>query len=213
MHVRAGRRSASATLLIPRIRPSGGDLLATGWTKVYHPGAAVQHAHDYGPSEFMRRYFDEYRGLRESTGHVEPFGVVATAHYVRAATAGDMRWMAKHGMSWSERGRWAARAAVHHGGRKIFSALGSRAERMPASFSRLAMSLEGRGEGPRQPGAQAGASAADAGDVDAVPRLPPADRIDQMLQRDDYDVIARIWREGARRPWRTRCPAWPTAID
>ncbi len=37
------------------------------------PGAAVLHAHDYGAVEFMRRYFDEYRGLRESTGHVEPF--------------------------------------------------------------------------------------------------------------------------------------------
>ena len=47
-------------------------MLAAGWTKVYEPGAAVLHAHDYGPVEFMRRYFDEYRGLRETLGHVEP---------------------------------------------------------------------------------------------------------------------------------------------
>jgi rhamnosyltransferase len=40
----------------------GSDLLQAGWVKVYHPGAAVLHAHDYGTFEFMRRYFDEYRG-------------------------------------------------------------------------------------------------------------------------------------------------------
>ena len=70
----------------------GSDLLAAGWVKVYQPGAAVLHAHDYGALEFMRRYFDEYRGLHESTGHVEPFGVLATARQVRAAVAGDRRW-------------------------------------------------------------------------------------------------------------------------
>ena len=51
----------------------GSDMLEAGWSKVYHPGAAVLHAHDYGQLEFMRRYFDEYRGLRETNGHVEPF--------------------------------------------------------------------------------------------------------------------------------------------
>jgi glycosyltransferase involved in cell wall biosynthesis/GT2 family glycosyltransferase len=172
----------------------GTDLLAAGWAKVYHPAAAVLHAHDYGPTEFMRRYFDEYRGLRESTGHMEPFGVLATARYVRQATAGDVRWMAEQGMSRSERGCWAARAAVHHGGRRIFSALGSRAERIPASL-RGAISLERRDGGPPNP-EHNGASSKDPAGSDAVPRLPPADQIDQMLQRDDFDVIARIWMEG-----------------
>jgi glycosyltransferase involved in cell wall biosynthesis len=49
----------------------GRALLAAGWLKAYHPAAAVRHAHDYGPVEFMKRYFDEYRGLREASGHVE----------------------------------------------------------------------------------------------------------------------------------------------
>ncbi len=46
-------------------------MLDAGWLKVFHPGAAVLHAHDYSQGEFMRRYFDEYRGLRETIGHVE----------------------------------------------------------------------------------------------------------------------------------------------
>ena len=63
----------------------GRALLEAGWRKVYHPGAAVLHAHDYGPIEFMRRYFDEYRGLRETIGHVEGFGVRSSAKIVRGA--------------------------------------------------------------------------------------------------------------------------------
>ena len=46
----------------------GRAMLDAGWVKVFHPGAAVLHAHDYGPLDFSRRYFDEYRGLRETTG-------------------------------------------------------------------------------------------------------------------------------------------------
>ena len=54
-------------------------MLEAGWVKVFHPGAAVRHAHDYGPLEFMQRYFDEYRGLRETSGHVEPLRLRARA--------------------------------------------------------------------------------------------------------------------------------------
>ena len=52
----------------------GRDMLAAGWKKAYHPGAAVLHSHDYPWWQFMQRYFDEYRGLHETSGHVEPFG-------------------------------------------------------------------------------------------------------------------------------------------
>jgi glycosyltransferase involved in cell wall biosynthesis len=172
----------------------GADMLAAGWSKVYHPGAAVLHAHDYGAAEFMRRYFDEYRGLRQSTGHVEPFALLATARYVSQATAGDLHWMAEQGMDRGERTRWAARAAVHHGGRRIFSALGSRADGLPAPL-RSALSLEGRGDGTA-PADNGAAAPADGAGEDALPEIPGGEQIDQMLSRDDYDVIDRIWRDG-----------------
>jgi glycosyltransferase involved in cell wall biosynthesis len=121
----------------------GADLLQAGWVKVYEPAAAVLHAHDYGAIEFMRRYFDEYRGLRESTGHVEPFGMLAAARDVRAAVAGDRRWVAEQGLSGPELARVTARATVHHGGRRVFSALGSHATRLPGPLSGL-LSLEAR---------------------------------------------------------------------
>jgi glycosyltransferase involved in cell wall biosynthesis len=127
----------------------GRDMLDAGWTKVYHPGAAVLHAHDYGMVEFMRRYFDEYRGLREATGHKEPFGVRTTAHHVAKQVAADWRYMAERGVGPLARARWSARSAAHHGSRKVFSALGSRAQRIPVPLRRM-LSLERRADGARR---------------------------------------------------------------
>jgi O-antigen biosynthesis protein len=118
----------------------GRAMLEAGWVKVYHPGAAVQHAHDYGALDFMRRYFDEYRGLRSASGHVEPLHLGAALRETRA----DARWMRERGMPAGQRLRWAGRSAVHQGGRRIASALGSRSERLPAGMQR-ALSLERRG--------------------------------------------------------------------
>lgn len=161
----------------------GRDLLAAGWLKAYHPDAAVLHAHDYGPVEFMRRYFDEYRGLRATTGHVEAFQPLGALRTVRAETAADLRWMKQQGVPAGERAQWAARATVHHGGRRVFSALGSRAEQLPAPL-RERLSLEGRGDG----------SAATA----LVPATPPPTgrHIETQRDADDYAAAARVLRDG-----------------
>ena len=159
----------------------GADMLAAGWIKVYQPAAAVLHAHDYGPVEFMRRYFDEYRGLRESTGHVEPFAVSETARQVLRELGADRRWMAEHGMSGAERTLWSARSLTHHAGRRVFSAAGSRAERIPAPV-RGRLSLE------RRDGV-----AADPGSNGASP-VPPAKHIVKMLDAEVYDPVLRLWR-------------------
>ena len=167
----------------------GRDMLAAGWKKVYHPGAAVLHAHDYGPLEFMRRYFDEYRGLRETSGHVEAFSVLGTARHVAAEVTGDRRWMAEQGLGSSERARWTARAAVHHGGRRVFSALGSRAERIPAPVRRR-VSLERRDDAtPAAPG-----SAPEQGTGSSP--LPPATSIPPKLDHEVYEAAEQLWREG-----------------
>jgi O-antigen biosynthesis protein len=165
----------------------GEDLLAAGWSKVYHPGAAVLHAHDYPPVEFMRRYFDEYRGLREAKGHVEPFALGASAGQVRRAVGADRRWMRERGMGAADVTRWTARATVHHAGRKVFAALGSRAEDLPGPV-RTGLSLEGRGGGE-------GPGPAGAGDGGA-PVLPPAERVAARLSGEVYDVAAHVWANG-----------------
>jgi glycosyltransferase involved in cell wall biosynthesis len=182
----------------------GVDLLQADWLKVYQPNAGVLHAHDYSPVEFMRRYFDEYRGLRETTGHVEAFGVLSAARQVSGAVAGDRRWAAGQGLGVGDQARWVARSAVHHGGRRVFSALGSRAHRLPTPM-RGALSLEGRDDrktapdahqatldGPH-PGGAASASAPPAADLAPV---PPATHVAPRLTQDFYEDVGRVWREG-----------------
>ncbi len=170
------------------------DLLAAGWCKVFHPGAAVLHSHDYGAIEFMRRYFDEYRGLRQTTGHVAPFEPLGAIRQTRAAVAGDRRWMAEQRMSALEQVRWSARATVHHGGRSVFSALGSRAERIPPPLRRR-LSLERRDEAGGTPAAGDGDAQGATGRSPAAP-LPPSEPIPKLLSQEVYEVAARIWRSG-----------------
>ena len=143
------------------------------WRKAYHPGMAVLHAHDYPPVEFMRRYFDEYRGLRETIGHVEPFAPRSALHDVRALVAHDRRYMREQELSSAQVARWTARSAVHHAGRKAFSALGSRADALPPRVQRR-LSLERRANG-----------------------VPPAVQQRGPTQAEHpYATIARVLREG-----------------
>jgi glycosyltransferase involved in cell wall biosynthesis len=120
----------------------GQAMLAAGWAKVFHPGAAVAHAHDYPPAQFARRYFDEYRGLRETVGHVEPLTPVRALGDVRGLVAADRAWMREQGMDVAEQRRWTARSLLHHSSRKAFGALGSRAHALPPAVQRR-LSLEG----------------------------------------------------------------------
>lgn len=155
----AYRRDCWAAIRFPDVPYSEDQgfakaMLAAGWAKAYVPGAAVLHAHDYPPAQFARRYFDEYRGLRQTIGHVEGFGLRSSYRDVRSLVAHDRAWMREQGFAARDLQRWSRRSLVHHGSRKVFSALGSRAHRLPAPMQR-AISLEGTavdgpGEGQHQ---------------------------------------------------------------
>ncbi|HEY7933435.1 MAG TPA: glycosyltransferase [Solirubrobacteraceae bacterium] len=165
----------------------GSDMLEAGWIKVYHPGAAVLHAHDYGTLEFMRRYFDEYRGLRSSIGHIEPVGLRSGVRDVRSLLAGDVRWMRDQDYSAGKRLRWGARSLVHHSGRKVFSGLGSRAEALPGILRRC-LSLEGDSYTPSD------GTEKDIPTVSMPKRTPVAEPA--KLDLHEYETIARVLRDG-----------------
>jgi glycosyltransferase involved in cell wall biosynthesis len=172
----------------------GADLLDRGWAKVYTPAAAVLHAHDYGFVGFMRRYFDEYRGLRATVGHVEHVGLRSTAAYVRTNVTGDRRWLAEHGAGPWESAQWTARSARHHAGRRVFAALGSRADALPRPL-RGALSLEARAEGASNVTEPVTGKAVPDGVPGAVP-LPPATHVEPSAAEADYEVVLRVWRDG-----------------
>jgi glycosyltransferase involved in cell wall biosynthesis len=143
----AYRRDCWAAIRFPDVPYSedqgfGRAMLAAGWAKAYMPDAAVLHAHDYPPVQFARRYFDEYRGLRQTIGHVEGIGLRSGYRDVRGLVAHDRAWMREAGYDDRRLRYWTARSLVHQGSRKVFAALGSRAHRLPATVQRT-ISLEG----------------------------------------------------------------------
>ena len=164
------------------------SMLDAGWLKAYHPGAGVLHAHDYAPVEFMRRYFDEYRGLRETIGHVEDMSPRTVAGVTRRQLGGDLRWMRDHGWSVPRRAGWAARSALHHASRQVFAGLGSRSDRLPGGVRRR-LSLEGHEGAPVME-----RLASPRTDEDVVPRgrqIPPTRSVPV------WEEMLRLSREGA----------------
>lgn len=137
----------------------------------------------------MRRYFDEYRGLRETMGHVEPFGLRQTAGTTWRSVRLDLRWLRDRGATAGDLARWTLPSVMHHGGRRAFSTLGSRADRLPAGVQRT-MSLEGRAGGV--------AGLPDAG-VTSPGVASPVERgndVRPILDREMFAAADQVWHRG-----------------
>lgn len=148
------------------------------WTKRYDPAASVLHAHDYPPAEFFKRYFDEYRGLAETVGHREELHPMHIVRDSLARARADAGYVGRQGGSTAEQLRWGARAARHHGGRRVAAVLGSRAATLPDGVERR-LSLEGRSSSAAQP--VAGGAVADR-PVATVPVGPVPGSYDGQLR-------------------------------
>ena len=121
----------------------GRELIEAGYAKVFHPRAAVIHSHDYAPSAWLRRYFDEFRSLREVLGFVQPWGPKRTLWDIRGLAGADKRWLRARGVHGRRLVRPLARSVRHHTIRMTGSVVGTRADRLPRPV-RGRLSLEGR---------------------------------------------------------------------
>jgi rhamnosyltransferase len=142
-------RSAWERVPFPEVAYAEDRLLArrmldAGFAKAYVPDAAVLHSHAYGALALLRRYFDEFRGLRETFGHVEPADPRRTVGRIRREVAADRRWAAASGTPEPALTAVALGSLRHHSTRALGAYLGSRADRVPAALRRR-LSLEGRG--------------------------------------------------------------------
>src|SRR5436190_3326490 len=118
-------------------------MIEAGFAKVYHPQARVLHSHDYPPMQFLRRYFDEFRSLREVLDHVEVAHPVYTPLTIRGLVGHDERWLRRQGVEGRALVRPLATSLRHHAIRQTGAIVGTRADRVPRPLRR-ALSLEGR---------------------------------------------------------------------
>lgn len=121
------------------------DLAATRWRKAFARDAVVLHSHDYGALGFMRRAFDEARGLHEAHGWVEELTPRGSLAGVVRQVRRDAAWMRREDWPAARRAAWIPRSLLHHAGRKLFAWLGSRADRLPSRARRF-LSLEARAD-------------------------------------------------------------------
>jgi glycosyltransferase involved in cell wall biosynthesis len=118
-------------------------MLEAGFAKAYVPDAAVVHSHEYAAWDLLRRYFDEFRGLRETFGHVEPVAPRRTLGVLRRQVAADRAWLREAGAVGGELRIATLRSLRHFAIRAVGSQLGSRADRVPQRLRRT-LSLERR---------------------------------------------------------------------
>lgn len=121
----------------------GRDIMTRGWSKVYQPGAAAWHSHDYGMLESFKRYFDEYRGLNDSVGERTEASANKAFEIIAESVARDDEFIKQLGQPGWRRAAWRARSAIYHTGRVGFGGLGARAGRLPSRVQQ-AMSFEQR---------------------------------------------------------------------
>jgi rhamnosyltransferase len=110
------------------------DMLNAGFAKAYVAGAGVVHSHDYPPVERFRRWFDEFRALREVYDYRAPLAPGPVVGRIRREVARD-RAAAGNAIVWES--LW------YHTLRAVGAGLGTRADRLPARVRRLC-SLERR---------------------------------------------------------------------
>jgi glycosyltransferase involved in cell wall biosynthesis len=119
------------------------DMLRAGFAKVFAPDAAVVHSHDYTALAQFRRSFDEWRGLHEVHGWVQPLAPARTLLTVQSHVRADLRSVRGRGAPPGELTRELARSIRHWTVRAAGAAAGSRADRLPESVRRWC-SLERR---------------------------------------------------------------------
>lgn len=117
------------------------DMLRAGYAKVYVSGAPVIHSHEYTPSQWLRRSFDEARALREIYGLAPASHPRAALLGVRGGVGADRRWLRAHHLPADARA--LASSLLVHGARATGTMLGARADALPG-WLRAQLSLEDR---------------------------------------------------------------------
>jgi len=115
----------------------------------YRPGIIVGPAEGepivYRSRDELRRFFDEWRGLREVYGHVEPVRARQVIGRIRQETVRDREYLRnRRGASGTALALGTLESIRYQSFRALGSIAGSRADRLPESVRKL-LSLERHG--------------------------------------------------------------------
>lgn len=120
----------------------GKDVIESGRLKVYSKNATVFHSHDYSIINYLKRYFDEYRGLKVVFGRTNTTNIFSFIPIVVAKSILEMVYLARADIS--NKVYWMSYAPFYYLARTMGALLGERHEKLP-HFLRMRLSLEGRG--------------------------------------------------------------------
>jgi len=123
------------------------DMLEQGFQKAYISKASVFHSHTYPVHQYLRRYFDEYRGLKETLGYSDK--TVTLLNFIPTSMKNaqeDIKYIRGLHYSKTEKIKWFFVALLMNLYRRIGAYLGGRYEKLPVWISNL-MSLERQRKG------------------------------------------------------------------
>jgi len=119
----------------------GRDLIEAGYIKVYSYHAVVFHSHHYPLIGFLKRYFDEYRGLKLTLDVVDRVTLVTFLPLVLWGAIRDVRRILNRKMD--AKIYWCLYSFPYHFVRRLGAYLGGRYEKLPFGLRKI-LSLEGR---------------------------------------------------------------------
>ncbi|MFT4049373.1 MAG: glycosyltransferase family 2 protein [Solirubrobacterales bacterium] len=119
------------------------SMIEAGFAKVFAPGAAVMHSHDYPGLGWLHRYFDDFRGLHEVMGYRSSIGMRSGVRAVIGLTRADRAFMRSEGVGGFELLRLTALSVRRHAFRVLGEWTAARADRLPERVTGW-LSLEGR---------------------------------------------------------------------
>ena len=113
------------------------QMMELGYHKVFCPYAGVYHSHNYPLKQYFKRYFDEYKGLRELHGYrIVPAGRKiprATLALIRS----DLRYIRGTKLSFFKKVYWANYAIRRDTKRHIAGYLGGKYKDCPEDLQQL----------------------------------------------------------------------------
>lgn len=121
----------------------GRNVIRYGYKKVYSSKFIVEHSHEYPLYEYFKRYFDEYRGLRDTLNYIDSVQLRSVIFESVYATYKDMQYITSNKMLHKNVISTFFWGVVYHVFRRLGAYLGGRFDRLPIKIRKY-LSKEGR---------------------------------------------------------------------